>query len=85
MSSAEKVKQIIREKFDVNEIKDWTLLKEELNANSLDKVELIISFENEFGIIIHDEDAAKIETVGNAITAIDERVAMKVQEDELSI
>ena len=83
MSSAEKVKQIIQKKFYVENILDSTLIQEELGANSLDKVELIIAFENEFGIIIHDDAATKIRTIHDAISAIDERVLTKVYNNEL--
>lgn len=47
----------------------------DLNADSLDLVELIMSLEEEFGLEIPDEDAEKIVTVGDALTYIREHVA----------
>ncbi len=41
---------------------------EDLGADSLDTVELVMAFEEEFGIEIPDEDAEKMETVGDAVT-----------------
>lgn len=48
--------------------------REDLEADSLDLVELIMAFEEEFGGEISDEEAQKITTVGEAITYIDERM-----------
>lgn len=48
--------------------------REDLEADSLDLVELIMAFEEEFGGEISDEDAQKITTVGEAITYISERM-----------
>jgi acyl carrier protein len=47
---------------------------EDLNADSLDTVELVMAFEEEFGLEIPDEDAEKITTVGDAIRYIKEKV-----------
>ncbi|CAN5499543.1 acyl carrier protein [soil metagenome] len=46
---------------------------DDLGADSLDTVELVMAFEEEFGIEIPDEDAEKLQTVGDAIKYIDER------------
>lgn len=48
--------------------------REDLEADSLDLVELIMAFEEEFGAEISDEDAQKITTVGQAVTYIEERM-----------
>lgn len=48
--------------------------RDDLEADSLDLVELIMAFEEEFGGEITDEDAQKIETVGQAVTYIKERM-----------
>ena len=48
--------------------------REELEADSLDLVELIMAFEDKFGGEISDEDAQQITTVGDAVTYIDERM-----------
>lgn len=47
---------------------------EDLGADSLDVVELIMAFEEEFGIEIPDEDAEKIQTVGDVINYLKEKV-----------
>lgn len=49
--------------------------REDLEADSLDLVELIMAFEEEFGGEISDEDAQKITTVGEAVTYLDQRIA----------
>ena len=46
---------------------------EDLGADSLDTVELVMAFEEEFGIEIPDEDAEKMETVGDAIAYLEEK------------
>ena len=70
----DKVKEIIIEKLGVEEvsIKDDARFIEDLNADSLDTVELIMEFEEEFGIEIPDEDAENITTVSSAIKYIEE-------------
>ena len=47
---------------------------DDLGADSLDTVELVMAFEEEFDIEIPDEDAEKLETVGDAIKYLDERL-----------
>jgi len=70
MDLAAKVKAIIVEKLgvDVDEITDNASFANDLGADSLDTVELIMEFEKEFDVTIPDEDAEKIVTVGDAIT-----------------
>ncbi len=51
--------------------------REDLEADSLDLVELIMAFEEEFGGEISDEDAQKITTVGEAVRYLDERISTK--------
>jgi acyl carrier protein len=46
---------------------------EDLGADSLDTVELVMAFEEEFGIEIPDEDAEKMETVGHAVRYLEEK------------
>lgn len=70
---AEKVKAIIVDKLGVDE-KDVTneaSFTNDLGADSLDTVELIMEFEKEFQISIPDDQAEKISTVGDAITYIE--------------
>jgi acyl carrier protein len=74
MGIAEKVKQMIVEQLGVNEseVKPEAKFIDDLGADSLDIVELIMALEDEYGIEIPDEDAEKIETVGDAIRYIEE-------------
>ena len=74
MASQEKVKSIIVEQLGVDE-EEVTMdasFTDDLGADSLDIVELVMAFEEEFGIEIPDEDAEKISTVRDAVTYIDE-------------
>ena len=68
-----KVKEIIVEKLgvDESEVKSEASFANDLGADSLDTVELIMDFEKEFGISIPDEAAEKISTVGDAIAFIE--------------
>lgn len=72
----ERVKSIVIELLGVDEAKVTpdANFREDLEADSLDLVELIMAFETEFGGEITDEDAQKIETVGQAVTYIKERM-----------
>ncbi|WP_022851334.1 acyl carrier protein [Limisalsivibrio acetivorans] len=67
-----KVKEIIAEQLNAEEdaIKPESSFIDDLDADSLDTVELIMAFEEEFGIEIPDEEAEKIKTVGDAINYI---------------
>lgn len=69
----EDVKSIIVELLGVEEAKvtPEARFREDLEADSLDLVELIMAFEEKFGGEISDEDAQKITTVGEAVTYID--------------
>lgn len=72
----EKVKQIIVDKLgaDENEVTPTANFTNDLGADSLDTVELIMEFEEAFGINIPDEAAEKISTVGDAIKYIEDNV-----------
>lgn len=72
----DKVKEIIIEKLgvDATQITTEASFTNDLGADSLDTVELIMEFEKAFGITIPDEDAEKIGTVGDAITYIAKHV-----------
>jgi len=67
-----KVKEIIVERLgvDPNEVTPQASFVNDLGADSLDTVELVMALEEEFGIEIPDEDAEKIQTVGQAIEYI---------------
>jgi acyl carrier protein len=73
MSEVEaKVKKIIEEKLSVNadQITNEAKFAEDLKADSLDTVELVMALEDEFGLDIPDEEAEKIKTVQDAIDYI---------------
>ena len=71
---ASKVKAIIVDKLgvDENEVTPTASFTNDLGADSLDTVELIMEFEKEFGITIPDESAEKISTVGDAIAYVEQ-------------
>jgi|TARA_A100001015_G_scaffold264029_1_gene311379 acyl carrier protein len=73
MSTFDKVKEVIIDKLGVEEdsIKSEAHFVNDLGADSLDTVELIMEFEEEFGIEIPDEDAENITTVGSAVDYIE--------------
>jgi acyl carrier protein len=71
-----KVKKIIEEKLSVNadQITNDAKFAEDLKADSLDTVELVMALEDEFGLDIPDEEAESIKTVQNAIDYITEKM-----------
>lgn len=76
---AEKIKSIIAEQLGVKpeEVTPQASFIEDLGADSLDTVELVMALEEEFGVEIPDEDAEKMTTVGDAAKYIDEKIATK--------
>ncbi len=72
----EKVKNIIVELLavDPSKVTKEARFREDLEADSLDLVELIMEFEDEFGGEISDEDAQKITTVGDAVQFLEEKM-----------
>lgn len=76
-SVGEKVKSIIVEQLGVGEaeVTDSASFVEDLGADSLDTIELVMAFEDAFNIEIPDEDAEKIRTVKNAIDYIESHVS----------
>ncbi len=73
----ERVRAIIVEQLDVDP-EDVTLeasFKDDLDADSLDLVELIMAFEEEFGGEISDEEAQKLETVGDVVRFLETQTA----------
>ena len=75
----ERVKKIIIEQLAVDsaEVTSQAQFVQDLGADSLDTVELVMALEEEFDIEIPDEDAEKIATVGDAVRYIDEHAAKK--------
>ncbi len=76
MDLEKKVKEIIMDKLGVDEsqITPEASFTNDLGADSLDTVELIMGFEEEFSVSIPDEDAEKISTVGDAINYLKDKV-----------
>jgi acyl carrier protein len=74
-----RVKAIIAEQLGVKpeEVTPEASFVEDLGADSLDTVELVMALEEEFGIEIPDEDAEKMTTVGDAVKYIEEKIAKK--------
>ena len=68
----QKIVKLIAEKLNkkVDEIKMESRLVEDLGADSLDVVELVMSFEDEFGITLPDEDVAKLKTIKDIVDYI---------------
>lgn len=77
MDTFERVKKIIVEQLGVDESKVTmeASFRKDLEADSLDLVELIMAFEEEFGGSISDEEAQKIVTVGDAVKFLESRGA----------
>jgi acyl carrier protein len=75
MALADKVKEIIVEQLGVNadQVTTEASFIEDLGADSLDTVELVMAFEEEFGAEIPDEDAEKLTTVGGVISYMTEK------------
>jgi acyl carrier protein len=75
MSVESRVKEIIVEELGVDQEKvtDEASFVEDLGADSLDTVELVMAFEEEFGIEIPDEDAENLQTVGDAVKYLKEK------------
>ena len=72
--SQDKIRQIIADQLGVKkeEVTDSAKFVDDLGADSLDTVELVMALEEEFGIEIPDEEAEKLVTVGDALRYIEE-------------
>ena len=75
MSTFDRVKKVVVEQLEVSEeeVTPTASFVDDLGADSLDVVELVMGLEEEFDVEIPDEDAEKITTVGDAIAYIDEK------------
>ncbi|OIO39354.1 MAG: acyl carrier protein [Candidatus Omnitrophica bacterium CG07_land_8_20_14_0_80_50_8] len=73
----QKVRSIIAEQLGVKieEVTDSASFVDDLGADSLDTVELVMALEEEFGIEIPDEDAEKMTNVGEAVRYVEEKAA----------
>jgi acyl carrier protein len=71
----ERVKEVLTDQLGIeeSEISEEASFQEDLDADSLDLVELVMRFEEEFNIEIPDEDAEKIATVGDAVDYIEKK------------
>lgn len=81
---AETVKRIIMQQLDVeeSEVVPNARFEEDLGADSLDRVELIMALEEAFGIEIPDEDVERIHTVQELITYVEGKVRQKTTESD---
>ena len=72
---AERVKKIVVEHLgvDADKVVESANFIDDLGADSLDTVELVMAFEEEFSVEVPDEDAEKLQTVGDVIRYIEER------------
>ena len=68
----QKIVKLIAEKLnkEVEEVKMESRLVEDLGADSLDVVELVMTFEDEFGIVLPDEDVSKLKTIKDIVDYI---------------
>ena len=75
MSTFDRVKKVVVEQLDVSddEVSKDASFEDDLGADSLDVVELVMGLEEEFDIEIPDEDAEKISTVKDAVSYIEEK------------
>ncbi len=75
MAVEERIRKIIAEQLDVQagEVVPEASFTDDLGADSLDLVELVMGMEEEFGIEISDEEAERIQTVQDAINFVEER------------
>ncbi len=73
----ERVSKVVVDRLgvDESEVKLEASFREDLGADSLDVVELVMELEDEFDMEISDEDAEKIATVGNAISYIESKIS----------
>lgn len=76
MENVNKIREIIAEQLglDVEEVTDEKSLTEDLGADSLDMVDLIMAFEDEFGVKVEDSDLSKINTVKDVIDLVNSRL-----------
>ncbi len=71
----QKLKQMVQDQLDINvdKVTPETNIKQDLGLDSLDIVEILMSVEEEWGIVIDDSETASIETVGDVIALIEKK------------
>lgn len=76
MGTQEKIVKVVVDQLGVKEedVKSDARFVEDLGADSLDTVELVMALEEEFGIEIPDDDAEKAKTVGDVVSYIDKKI-----------
>ncbi|MDR0946130.1 MAG: acyl carrier protein [Ruminococcus sp.] len=75
MDTNEKVKSILTEQLDISDdIRDSANIQDDLGADSLDVVDIVMSIEEEFDIEVPDEDVAALKTVADIVSYIDAKV-----------
>ena len=76
-TTLERVKNVVVDKLQRNpdEVTESASFQDDLGADSLDVVELVMGFEDEFNIQIPDDEAEQIKTVGQAAKYVDEKIA----------
>ncbi|NLW21734.1 MAG: acyl carrier protein [Tissierellia bacterium] len=77
MNTFERVRDIIADVLGIDEVEDisrGTSIMDDLNADSLDAVEVMMALEDEFGIEIPDEEAGEFENIGDIVAYIEERI-----------
>ncbi len=77
MTTLEKVQNLLSEQLNVEKEKITTNARvvEDLGADSLDVVELLMTLEDEFGITVEDEEAIQLKTIGDIVALIDKHQA----------
>lgn len=72
----EKIKELLAEQLDIDEnnITNDSLLVEDLGADSLDAIDIVMSVEDEFKVEVPDEIIEKIETVGDIVTYVENKI-----------
>lgn len=82
MNNRDRLKELVKYQlgiFDEDMIKDNASFVEDLGADELDRVELIIAIEEEFGIAIEDADAEKLLTFGDAVAYVEKKLQEKAK------
>lgn len=77
MTNFEKVRNIIADTLEIEKVEDISMetsIMKDLEADSLDAVEVMMALEDEFGIEIPDEDAEKFKNIGDIVRYIEEKI-----------